>query len=170
MAVEKCPLPAAALLRRYTESGAYTDCYSVLADSAAGFEAYVKAFYTTWLFRLERAILRVLANKPSTNEQLDDMIAGRGEDFAAWHVEGRAERQLILCDFQGNTRSWLMSDPPAPDGTTRLYFGSAVVTRKRAADGQARMSVAFRWLIGFHRLYSRALLGAAVQRLKNIRG
>lgn len=46
-------------------------------------------------------------------------------------------------------------------GTT-LYFGSAVVPRKRGGMGWP-----FTALLGFHKLYSRVLLGSAVRRLES---
>ncbi|NJN00825.1 MAG: hypothetical protein HC793_04460 [Aquincola sp.] len=48
---------------------------------------------------------------------------------------------------------------------TRLFFGSAVVPRVDAQSGRRRMGVVFHALLGFHKLYSRALLSAAVSRL-----
>jgi hypothetical protein len=37
------------------------------------------------------------------------------------------------------------------------------------ADGRPRMGAVFRLLLGFHKLYSRALLGAASRRLRAAR-
>ena len=48
---------------------------------------------------------------------------------------------------------------------TRLYFGSAVVPVVSRQSAKAEMGFAFRALLGFHKLYSRALLGAASARL-----
>jgi hypothetical protein len=72
--------------------------------------------------------------------------------------------QLLLCDFQGRTRSWLMSAPDStgPSPATTLNFGSAVVPQKPHGP----MGPAFRALLGFHHLYSRALLRSAVMRLR----
>ncbi|MBC8026654.1 MAG: hypothetical protein H7Y89_11710, partial [Steroidobacteraceae bacterium] len=80
------------------------------------------------------------------------------EGFAAWTVERRAEDQLLLCDFQGKTRSWLMVE--LKGGTSRLYFGSAVV-KPRGSNGEKRMTGGFQVLLGFHKRYSHALLSAA---------
>jgi hypothetical protein len=159
--IEPCALPAHALLGRYRDSGAYTDCYGVTVPSDMAHARFVEAFYTTWLFKLERAVL-VLVGKPSTDTQARALAQGEAESFAAWRVEARAPDQLLLCDYRGRTRSWLMRE--AGDGGTRLYFGSAVVP---VVDGNGRRSpgIAFRALLGFHRIYSRALLRAAVRRL-----
>ena len=53
--------------------------------------------------------------------------------------------------------------------STRLFFGSAVVPIVDRHSGQASMGFAFRVLLGFHKLYSRVLLRAAVARLKRSR-
>ena len=123
---------------------------------------FVEAFYTSWLFRVERAILAAAARRPSTDADVRALAAGASERFAAWTVEARAADQLLLSDMQGSTRSWLMVAPgPA---TTTLYFGSAVVPRRARSAGEApRMGWLFRALLGFHALYSRALLSLAAR-------
>jgi hypothetical protein len=65
-----------------------------------------------------------------------------------------------------------MVAPAGPGGSafTRLYFGSAVVPVVDETSGQARMGLAFKALLGFHRLYSRALLSAAHSRLARAAG
>ncbi len=44
-------------------------------------------------------------------------------------VEGRRPSELLLRDFTGRTRSWLMADllRDTPCTVTRVYFGSAAV-------------------------------------------
>jgi len=49
--------------------------------------------------------------------------------------------------------------------STRLFFGSAVVPIVDKRSGAVRMGAAYRALLGFHKLYSRLLLHAAVGRL-----
>ena len=66
------------------------------------------------------------------------------------------------------TRSWLMV-AAAGENATRLYFGSAVVPVVDRKSGKSTMSFTFRALIGFHKLYSRALLRAAASRLDSRR-
>lgn len=159
-----CALPEGALLGRHVESGNYTDCYRVDLDEVqVGFADYVQAFYTTRLFKLERWILRWLVRRPSTDAQVAELARGQREDFAAWTVEARAPAQLLLCDLYGRTRSWLMLAPTA-EGST-LYFGSAVVARRDPRTGARSMGWTYRALLGFHKLYSRLLLSAAVNRL-----
>ena len=66
----------------------------------------------------------------------------------------------------GRTRSWLMAVPQGDGGpVTRLYFGSAVVPVRDRKSGRMRLGLTFTALLGFHKLYSRALLSAARERL-----
>jgi hypothetical protein len=105
--------------------------------------------------------------KPSTDAQAKELASGVLEAFATWRVEERSANQLLMCDLSGRTRSWLMAIP-AGNGTstvTRLYFGSAVVAVVDKRSGQATLGVTFKALLGFHKLYSRALLSAACSRL-----
>lgn len=168
--IEPCPLPDTALLARYQRDGSYTDCYSTVVAQPVPHGEYVQAFYSTALFNVERWILSWLVKRPSDDAQLRELAGGQGEAFAAWTVEARSPDQLLLCDFMGRTRSWLMVQPEPGQTATRLYFGSAVVPRVDRRTGQARMGWGFHALLGFHRLYSRALLRAAQRRLQRQAG
>jgi hypothetical protein len=147
-------LPADALLRRYREQGAYTDCFAIDVPGQVAHAAFVEAFYTTPVFKLERLLLALLVSRPSNDAEARELAGGQREKFAAWSVEARAPGQLLMCDFAGSTRSWLMAE--AAGQGTRLYFGSAVV--------RSRQGGIFRALLGFHKLYSRILLRAAASR------
>ena len=149
--VEESPLPDSALLQKYARSGAYTDCFSTEISSDVSLSQYVEAFYTTWLFKLERIILRFAVSKPSTDSEAGQVSRGEIDRFAAWYVEDRAEDQLLMSDFRDHTRSWFMVT------LGRLYFGSAVIPTDRKS---------YSLLLGFHRLYSRLLLAAARSRLQ----
>jgi hypothetical protein len=164
--IQAVDLPADALLNEYRRKGAYTDCYVAALPGRFSQEAYVEAFYTTGLFRVERLILAVLARKPSTDGEARRIARGESDRFAAWHVEGRTPNQLLMCDFMHRTRSWLMSVPDGQGGT-RLFFGSAVVPEVDERSGQASMGWHFKALLGFHHAYSRALLKAACARLSH---
>jgi hypothetical protein len=158
-------LPPASLLQPCREAGAYADCYVCDVEGAVSHAAFVEAFYTTRLFKLERFILRWLARRPATDADARRLAEGTANGFSAWRVEARSSNQLLLADFTGRTKSWLMVGP-VPDGsgheTTRLYFGSAVVPRRaRGAHEKPTMGFGFHALLGFHRLYSRLLLTAA---------
>ena len=161
------PLPAHALLTRYWDNGAYADCF--VADVAPGISHadYVTAFYTSWLFKLERLVLLCLVAKPSTDQQAGELARGERKRFAAWSVEAREPDQLLVCDYQGKTRSWLMCEAAIEDGNavTRLYFGTAVVPVIDGNTGRQTLSFLFRALLPFHKRYARALLRAARSRL-----
>lgn len=158
-------LPANALLRRYVESGAYTDCYVTEIGARVSHAEYVEAFYSTAVFRLERFILKWMVAKPSTDDDVRRLARGELEVFAAWSVEGRAPDQLLLCDYMRRTRSWLMVAPLDAAGVgTRLYFGSAVVPAPNRPEKQ-RLGAPYDGLLSFHKLYSRILLQSARSRL-----
>lgn len=165
MTVRACALPEAALLRSYAEAGAYTDCYGTDVARPVSLAEYLDAFYNSRLFRIERLILAWFVSRPSTDAQARELAAGTRDRYAAWNVEARAADQLLMCDFMGRTRSWLMRDYDSERQSTRLYFGSALVPSVGRRSGKASMGLPFRALLGFHVLYSRMLLRAAAARL-----
>lgn len=152
-------LPAGSLLKHYADSGAYTDCYTTTLAGQTSLVDFMAAFYTTPIFKVERWLIARFLGRPSTDQEAELLAQGQLNHFAAWHVESREPSQAILA--AGRTRSWLMAYPPsAESGTTTLCFGSAVVQRRRGGIGWQ-----FNALLGFHKLYSRALLAAAARRL-----
>jgi hypothetical protein len=168
-AIHPCELPTDALLHKYRQGGAYADCYVTEVDRSISQAAYVEAFYTSAVFKVERRLLAWFVARPSTDAQARELASGQRSAFSAWTVEGQSVQQLLLCDFQGRTRSWLMSAPVEVNGVpgTRLYFGSAVVPMVNRRTGQASMGFVFRALLGFHKLYSRVLLRAALSRISH---
>ena len=158
-----CDLPPGALLRRYQDSGAYADCYTIEVPRRVSHAEYVEAFYTTFVFKTERVLLSWLVSKPSTDTQAARLARGEVDSFAAWTVEARAAEQLLMADYVGRTKSWLMI-APSGDAATRLYFGSAVVP-VHDESGQPRMGRSYSALLGFHKLYSRVLLQAAAAKI-----
>ncbi len=163
--VQTSELPPNALLQQYQLDGAKTDCYFVDLPKQVSHSKYVEAFYTSKLFKLERHILALCARKPSSDEQAKNLAHGKESHFAAWSVEQQTQNQLLLCDFLGKTRSWLMSVPDKNSDTTRVYFGSAVVAKRKSANGEAKVGVLFHALGLFHHVYSKALLRAACSQL-----
>ena len=161
--VERCELPELSLLSTYRDTGAYTDCYVTDIGKPVSQAEFVRAFYTTSLFKIERAILKLVVSKQSTDDGAGLLADSRLDSFAAWNVEARRDNQILLADFRGRTRSWLMSTPTSgtESGSTRLYFGSAVVPLRADDAEEPRVSMAFRILLPFHKLYSRALLSSA---------
>jgi len=67
--VEKCDLPESSLLLEYRNNGAYTDCYTVHVDKMISQTEYIRAFYTTIVFKAERKLLKWAVSKPSTDEE-----------------------------------------------------------------------------------------------------
>jgi len=168
-----CAIPDGALLKRHAaDSDGYTECYSADVDFAVTHAEFVAAFYTTWLFTLELMILKTIVAKPSTDEQARQLADGVIDTFAAWQVEGRSERELILCDFCGRTRSWLMrlTTGNGAQASTNLYFGSAVLPEKNEKTGSRTLELSVYLMLGFHKLYSRAFLYSAKMRLRVLAG
>lgn len=154
--IEKSAVPANAMLASYSMmDGSYVDCYTTEISRRISFPVFVFAFYTTWLFKLERFILTWTVLKPSTDTQARQLADGILDRFAAWTVEGRSEDELLMCDFMGRTRSWLMLKDNG--AKTQLYFGSAVVPKA----GDNSLDFGFRTLLGFHKIYSVLLLASA---------
>jgi len=143
-------------------AGAYTDCFATDVAREVDLGAFVRAFYTTAVFRVERFLLR-LARLPSTDEAADAVAGGSAEAFAAWTVEARTPTELLMCDVAGRTRSWFMVEPLDGGGTT-LRFGSAIVPDP--SRPQRGIGPVYRALLGFHVLYSRILLHAAARKLR----
>lgn len=162
ISIQKTPVPADSMLGKYTSvAGAYTDCYVTEIPCDITFPEYVFAFYTTSLFKTERAILKFTVFKPSTDVDATNLAHGLTDKFAAWTVESRSENEIILCDFLSRTRSWLMIEKA--EGATKLYFGSAVVPKK-GSEGLGSLSIL---LLGFHQVYSVLLLYFAKRGLMN---
>ena len=166
--IKNSPLPEKALLRLYLRDGHYTDCYSTDISQSVTHSQYIAAFYTTFLFKVERFILRWAVSKPSTDTEAVQLAEKQCDSFAAWSVEARDNDQLLLCDFQGRTRSWLMVEPIPLEEVprTRLYFGSAVIRNRKSENERKSSSVGFGALLKLHRLYAVALLYSAKKRLE----
>ncbi len=167
--IKPCEVPPDSLLRKYKDDKGYADCYVIEVAGRVSQAVFIEAFYTSPLFKVERTILKHLASKPSTDGEARQLANGSADRFAAWRVEGQSASELLLADFTGRTRSWLMASPVG-GGTeavaTRLHFGSAVVSRPHRGGRKAGMGWLFIALLGFHRLYSRLLLRVAGKRAR----
>ena len=164
--VVPCEVPDSTLLAGCATAGAYVDCYSTTVVFQASQSQFVEAFYTSWLFKVERLLLRVVLSRGATDAQALQLATGETAAFAAWSVEDRRPDQLLLADFTGRTKSWLMTRP-AQTGT-RLFFGSAVVPRRASRAPGSGLGFAFSALLGFHKVYSHLLLQAASRRLEKL--
>lgn len=158
--VDEAPLPDGALLQAFADRGEYTDCFVAQVAAEVTFAACVETFYMTWLFKAERLVLKWLLARPSTDDEARRLARNEIHAFAAWNEHSRSDNQLVMMDFRQQTCSWFMLAPHA--GGNLLYFGSAVMRNHETASGK-RMKWSYRWLLGFHRLYSRALLAAAAR-------
>lgn len=151
-------LPRGTMLDRYRLPGGHVDCYVLEVPQPVSLAQFITAFYSSTAFGPERWLLGVLLGKRATDRDIAELAAGQTTRFSAWSVEARSADQILLCDYQGRTRSWLMV-VPVPGGT-RLHFGSAVVPAQR--QGERRL---FRALLWFHRWYSVQLLSGAASQL-----
>ncbi len=168
MSVHACEIPVPSFLRKYKDGTGHADCYVTEVPGLITQPQFVEAFYTSPLFKIERTIISCLASKPATDSDAKQLAAGNASKFSAWSVEAQSPSELLLADFTGRTRSWLMALPcvGSPVATrTRLYFGSAVVARTVRGSPQPNMGWAFHSLLGFHRVYSRLLLSTASGRV-----
>ena len=157
------PPPADSLLAHLAaERSAFADAYTLQLPRTVSLAEFVEAFYTTRLFKLERALI-TLFGRPSSDAMARAVARGEGVRLAVWTIEARRPDELLMHEDSGATRSWFRAEAGAA-GTT-LWFGSAVVPRRREPGGEPRMSWVFHALLGFHRWYSRALLKAAARRL-----
>lgn len=154
MTVSAVPLPSGSQLESYRAAQGYVDCFAAELPRTVSLPQFIEAFYTSRAFRPERWLIGTLLGKRADNGDVARLAAGETERFSAWNVEARRQDQILMCDFQGKTRSWLMV-MPIPGGT-RLHFGSAVV---KPGDP------IFKALLGFHGWYSRVLLSGAVRQL-----
>jgi len=163
-------LPASSLLAELRLRGSYTDGFSLTVARDVSLAQFVEAFYTTPLFKAERAVLRLLAGRASSDIEARELGQGSRETFAVWRVTERQAQQILLTDETGRTSSWLMVEQqPSPGGAvTRLYFGSAITPRSNRLQGPGgppQFSPVFHALLGLHKVYSRQLLQAAAARL-----
>ncbi len=159
-------VPADALLMTYRGGphperwGRYADCFSVSVERAVTLPEFVFAFYTSRIFKAERLVLKALLGASSTDAQALALATGSENSFAVWRVGDRTATQLLMCDQYQRTRSWFRVVPLDND-STRLQFGSAVAERSGRQGSSREMGFAFGLLLGFHVVYSKALLWAA---------
>lgn len=159
LSIEKISAPENTFLKNYLLNGNYVDCYTTTIDKQISFSDFIFAFYTTWLFKTEAFILTYTVRKPSSDVQAKQLSNAETDKFAAWTVESRKENEILMCDFIGRTRSWLMVQND--EAKTKLYFGSAVVPKKRGEG----LGAIFVLLLGFHQIYSVLLLYYAKRKL-----
>ena len=167
ISVRKTTLPATALVRPYlNQSGTRADCFSAFVPQQVSLEEFVGQFYRGRLFRLERWIIKTLIGRPSTDAQIDSLLAGENETFSAWALEAHSDNQLIMCDYQNRTCSWFMTETGS-DGT-RLYFGTLLKPTTHFKRGEWLSKPLFTLMLPMHYLYSRLLLSQAARSLRRV--
>ena len=67
LTVQPCEVPLNSSLRPYKDGPGYADCYVTQVPGAVTQAAYIEAFYTSHLFKIERTLLHYLASKPATD-------------------------------------------------------------------------------------------------------
>lgn len=142
----------------------YVDCFCTRVADDVSLSDFVFAFYTSALFRIERWILRVTIGAASIDADARAVATGSAKTFAAWYVGERTADQLLMCDRYESTRSWFRV-VPLNDGGTLLQFGSGIAARASKNGGGMTISRGFRFLVGFHVVYSRLLLWQASRRV-----
>lgn len=159
LSIEKCSAPENTFLEKYLIDRNYVDCYVTTIDRQVSFSEFIFAFYTTWLFKVEAFILKYTVKKSSSDIEAKKLANAEVDKFAAWTVENRNQNEMLMCDFVGRTRSWFMIEKV--EAKTKLYFGSAVVPKKRGEG----LGFIFILLLGFHQIYSVLLLYFAKRKL-----
>ena len=165
------PVPRDTLLAQRMLEGDYGDSFVAEVSGDVSLAAYIVAFYSSLAFRPERTLLGLIGRGASAAD-VKALAAGTAETFAAWSVEARADDQILLRDFMGQTRSWLKVEPlPSSskavgrESSTRLLFGSGVGRSPGSGEASAIGRAIFTGLMPFHRFYARQLLAGAVREL-----
>ncbi len=160
--IRRTEVPAGTLLHALRrERGGHADCFVTECPGTVTLFDYVTAFYTSPLFRAERAVLRAGGHR-SSDTDIPLIMTGQADRFAVWRVRRRTDTELLMRQIGGPTASWFMVAPSGP--TTRLYFGSAVLP-----DEDGGLGSGVRLLMPLHLIYSRALLAAAKRGLARAR-
>ncbi|KAA0175468.1 hypothetical protein FNF27_03168 [Cafeteria roenbergensis] len=135
------------------------DCFRLDVPGHVPIERFVHAFFTSWLFKLERLVLPVA----TTDSLAKDFAYSRVNEFAIWTAKERTDSELLA--------TWAEEHSPATGATwmrvvhgkdddgkpkTCLEFGSAIATGDMPYQ-KAVMAVA----MPLHLAYSGLLLGAA---------
>ncbi len=162
--IRKTTLPAHAMLSRYADGTAsYTDCFAYDYAGPVDLENFLNAFFNSWVFRLERFILKAAARVTISDEDTANFAAARSDRMGLWTAQDRDESQVLTIVGQGPIHSWWMVEPKGE--RTRLYFGSAI-RPMTAKDGSQRMNPAAKYGGLPHRIYARILLAVAARKLR----
>jgi hypothetical protein len=124
--VTPCELPQTALLRKYKNGVGYADCYVAEVDGIVAQQDFIHAFYTTALFKVERALLKWFAGHPSTDLEARGLAAGT--NCLACIVCTRAgfswQQRLAYCAAQ-NAALRMPLTPSAAEAKQRVLLAIA---------------------------------------------
>ena len=158
-------LPDTAFLARYeAQPDTHTDCYHARVAKHVPLERFINAFFNSWLFRIERLILKLSLTKPATDQDIANLANGTSNNMAAWRIEERDDDQILLEVPDTPIRTWPMREDAGDH--TNLYFGSAILPMRTDKNGKPAMGHIFIMLMGFHQIYARALLYLAKRALR----
>ncbi|APG49136.1 hypothetical protein [Phaeobacter porticola] len=166
--VEENGIPEGSLLQQFAERpGFHVDAFVAHVGFTPSLNDYIVAMFDSRVFRIERALLALAAFKPTFKEGVAALAAAESDRLASWKTVQRTEQELLMEVEKGRVRTWLMVEP-AQGGASKLWFGSAVVPKPAQTGKAGGIGFVFRTLMGFHKLYSRVLLRAAIHGLKRV--
>ncbi|MEO0370235.1 MAG: hypothetical protein AAF231_02160 [Pseudomonadota bacterium] len=157
------PLPTNSFLNAATQqTGCYADCFEVAVpctplkdDLEAYFARYVFVFFDSWVFRLERRILRLAGKEGTHHEDIAALARAETGRMAAWITRERGQAELLLAVPDTPILTWLQV--AQTDSALLLRFGSGILPQ----TDKSRPHWGFRATYWAHRVYSRVLLHAA---------
>lgn len=164
--VEERDSPKDSLLHQYTEKpGCHADAFMAEINFTPSLKDYITAMFGSPVFRIERVLLAVAAATPTFKKDLTAFALAEKDSFALWKTMERSDQELLMEVEKGRVRTWLMVEPTEGE-TSKLWFGSAIVPKTTPSREVGDIGFTFKALMGFHKLYSRILLLAAIRGLK----
>lgn len=161
--ITEIKVPENSLLKVYDGAVGYADAFECQVDGSVAISDFVTAFLNSPVFRVERALLAILAFSVTTRKDVSGIADGSTDQFAVWKTEKRTETELLLSIEEKRIRTWFETDTSG--AVTKLRFGSAILPKSGEAGGDSDIGFIFRALKKFHRVYSRVLLKSAVRKL-----
>ncbi|WP_299989607.1 hypothetical protein [uncultured Ruegeria sp.] len=164
--VEEHSIPEGSLLHQFAKRpGYHADAFVAHVGFVPSQSEYIMAMFDSPVFRIERALLALAAFKPSFAKDVAALALVENDQIACWKTVQRTQQELQMKVEKGRVRTWLMVEP-AQGGASKLWFGSAIVPKPAQTGKAGGIGFVFRTLMGFHKLYSRVLLRAAIRGLK----
>lgn len=161
--VSRTRVPKNTLLKTYEAmEGSEADCFQVDVEGRPDIQRFIRIFFDTWVFRLERRVLSLMGVDYATTDDVIALAKGRQSSLAAWTTLERNANEIILAFDKPTGRTWLQvstSDEGAE--TTRLSFGSALLPKRHSSKSKPAIGKLLKASLPIHRLYARILLAAA---------